>query len=286
MNPIKIGSYDSKKQFCRRFAEGYLLEPEVAPWPALDSSSLDRLQRIPLWASLLQSQFTAAQVVNAFAQTLSDSMIKEAIALQAQHEEQHYQELVAFVKAYDLAVPTPQTVLPATNLETAFIDLGFQKCLNALLGFGFYGLAQETQAFPDELLQRFDRLLAEESRHIVFFINWFAYSQTKLGKSWNELRGISAIWQRWGDLLNLLMAFGKDDDEDNILFILFGGTNPEQLTAERFLALCLSENKRRMSLPGTAGLQPKLAPALASFGRSAWQFWPHRKANRTATSLS
>lgn len=282
----KIGSYDSKKQFCRRFAEGYPIESEQYPWPNVDPSTLERLQRIPLWSRVLQSKHDAAQIVGAFAETLSDSMIKEAIALQGQHEQRHYQALKSFVQTYSISAPTlPATTLPK-NLEAAFIDLGFQKCLDALLGFGFYGLAYETHALSEELLQRFDQFLSEEARHIVFFINWFAYSQTKQGKSWNELKGANTIWQHRGELLRLLMAFGKDDDEDNILFILFGGAHPEQLTAERFLALCLSENKRRMSLPSTAGLQPQLAPTLASFGRSVFQFWPHRKANNAVISPS
>jgi hypothetical protein len=280
----KIGSYDSKKQFCRRFTEGYPIESELFSWPKVDTSTLERLQRIPLWSRILQSKRDAARIVSAFAETLSDSMIKEAIALQGQHEQRHYEALESFVQTYDIAASNLQSVLLPQNIEAAFIDLGFQKCLDALLGFGFYGLANEIRAFPEELLQRFDQLLNEEARHIVFFINWFAYSQTKQGKSWNELRGTNAIWRQRGELLNLLMAFGKDDDEENILFILFGGAHPEQLTAERFLALCLSENKRRMSLPGAEGLQPQLAPILASFGRSVFQFWPHRKANAAAIS--
>jgi hypothetical protein len=281
---IKIGSYDSKKQFCRRFTEGYGLESNLISWPKVDSSTLERLQRIPLWSRVLQSKRDAAQIINAFADTLSDSMIKEAVALQGQHEQRHYEALESFVQTYDIAASIPQAAAIPKNLEAAFIDLGFHKCLDALLGFGFYGLANETRAFPEDLLQQFDRLLNEEARHIVLFINWFAYSQTKQSKSWNELRGTNAIWKQRGELLKLLMAFGKDDDEENILFILFGGAHPEQLTAERFLALCLSENKRRMSLPSTEGLQPQLAPTLASFGRSVFQFWPHRKANTTAIS--
>lgn len=284
MKQTKIGSYDSKKQFCRRFTEGYDLESNLISWPKVDNSTLERLQRIPLWSRVLQSKRDAARIVGTFADTLSDSMIKEAIALQGQHEQRHCQALESFVQTYDIAASVPQATAISKNLEAAFIDLGFQKCLDALLGFGFYGLANETRAFPEELLQQFDRLLDEEARHIVLFINWFAYSRTKQGKSWNELRGTNAIWKQRGELLKLLMAFGKDDDADNILFVLFGGAHPEQLTAERFLALCLSQNKRRMSLPIAEGIQPQLAPALASFGRSVFQFWPHRKANTTAIS--
>ncbi len=289
MKQTKIGSYDSKKQFCRRFTEGYDLESDLTSWskmawPKVDSSTIERLQRIPLWSRVLQSKRDAARIVSAFADTLSDSMIKEAIALQGQHEHRHCQALESFVQTYDIAASKPQTAPLPQNIEAAFIDLGFQKCLDALLGFGLYGLANETCALPEELLQQFERLLNEEARHIVLFINWFAYFQTKQGKSWNELRGANAVWKQRGELLKLLMAFGKDDDEENILFVLFGGAHPEQLTAERFLELCLSENKRRMNYLGMEGLQPQLAPILASFGRSIFQFWPHRKANATVIS--
>ncbi len=284
MKQIKIGSYDSKKQFCRSFTEDYATDSDLISWPKVDSSTLERLQRIPLWSRVLQSKRDATQLVSTFADTLSDSMLRDAITLQGQREQRHYEALKSFTQTYDTAASIPQAAPLPKNLEVAFIELGFQKCLDALLGFGFYGLAHESSTFPEELLQQFDRLLNEEARHIVFFINWFAYSQTKLDKSWNELRGTNAIWKQRGDLLKLLMAFGKDDHEDNILFILFGGAHPEQLTAERFLALCLSENKRRMNHLGVEGLQPQLAPTLASFGRSVFQFWPHRKANTTVIS--
>jgi hypothetical protein len=280
----RIGSYESKKQFCRRFLEGYPLEPEPVSWPQLDSSTLERLQRVPLWVQLYQSKRSAALIVSAFAETLSDSMIKEAIALQGQQEQRHTQLIESFMQAYGIPMLAPEPS-PSPAMEAAFIDLGFQKSLDAVLGFGFYGLAKATDAVPEQLLEHFDRLLNEEARHIVFFINWFAYHQTKLGKSWNELRGVAPLWQMRSKLLQLLMAFGKDDDDANILFILFGGAQPERLTALRFLTLCLSENKRRMALLGDTGLQPQLAPTLVSFGRSVFQFWPHRKANLAITSL-
>jgi hypothetical protein len=282
---IKIGSYDSKKQFCQSFAEGYNSETDPILWPSLDSSTLALLQRITLWGRLHQSKHYAGQLVSAFAATLSDSMIKEAIALQGQQEQRHFQIVESFIQTYGIPAPPLQTSALPGDLETAYIDLGFQESLDLLLGFGFYGLATDTNALPEELLQIFDRLLNEEARHTVFFINWFAYHQTKLGKSWNELRGAAPLWQQRGELLKLLMSFGKDDDEDNILFLLFGRSQPEGVTAERFLTLCLREHKLRMSQFTTAGLQPQLAPTLVSFGRSVFQFWPHRKPNTATASV-
>ena len=278
MKQIKIGSYESKKQFCRRFVEGCAAESDSIFWPSLDRSTLELIQRIPLWARLYQTKRHAAQVVNAFADTLSDSMLKEAIALQGRQAQRHVQVIESFMQAYGIPVPRWTDGPLPQDLEAAYIDLGFRESLDAVLGFGFYRLAVETQALPEALLLHFDTLLEEEACYTVFFINWFAYHQTKIGKIWTELRGAAPIWQMRGEILRLLMAFGKDDDEDNILFSLFGRSKPERVTALRFLTLCQSENEHRMS-HSAAGLEPHLAPLLVSLGRSAFQFWPHRKAN-------
>lgn len=284
MKQTKIGSYDSKKQFCSSFAEGYNAEATPILWPSLDSSTLALIRRIPLWARLHQEKHYAGRLVSAFANALSDSMLKEAITLQGYQEQRHYQIIESFIKAYGIPTPPLQETALPENLESAYIDLGFQESLDLLLGFGFYGLAVDAGALPEELLLHFDRLLNEEARHTVFFINWFAYHQTKLGKSWNELRGASPLWQQRSELLKLLMAFGKDDDEENILFLLFDRLHPERLTVERFLTTCLRENKRRMDHFNDAALQPQLAPTLVRFGRSVFQFWPHRKTNRAVIS--
>ena len=285
MKQIKIGSYESKKQFCRRFVEGCPAKTEPVLWPNLDRSTLELIQRIPLWTRLYQTKRHAAQLVNAFAQTLSDSMIKEAITLQGKQEQRHVQIIESFMRAYNIPVAVQKSSPLPQDLEAAYIDLGFQESLDAVLGFGFYRLAVNTQALPPALLQQFEILLDEAARQSVFFTNWFAYHQTKLGKIWTELRGANPIWQMRSEVLQLLMAFGKDDDEDNILFLLFGRSQPERVTALRFLTLCLSENERHMGQENTV-LTPRLAPLLVSFGRSVFQFWPHRKANSAVATLS
>ena len=80
---MKLGSEQHKELFCRSFIEGHLkYEPEQLPWPELDGLALERLQTIPFWKEALYTERKAGMMVSAFAKTISDPAIQDAIALQ------------------------------------------------------------------------------------------------------------------------------------------------------------------------------------------------------------
>ena len=70
------------------------------------------------------------------------------------------------------------------NVETRFKDFGFGECMDSFLGFGVFKIAMQSQFLPKEMFAIFETLMYEETRHIVFFVNWMAYTQATQGRSW------------------------------------------------------------------------------------------------------
>ena len=76
----------------------------------------------------------------------------------------------------------PLDPMPA-DIETAFKDFGFGECMDSFLGFGVFKIAREAGFLPEEMFAIFDTLMYEETRHIVFFVNWMAWRQVQQGRA-------------------------------------------------------------------------------------------------------
>src|SRR6185436_13833729 len=57
---------------------------------------------------------------------------------------------------------------------------------------------------PEPLFEIFDMLMREETRHIVFFINWMAWQQALSGRGAPWLRGMNAARHYCRAILRLL----------------------------------------------------------------------------------
>jgi hypothetical protein len=53
--------------------------------------------------------------------------------------------------------------------------------MDSFLGFGAFKTARESKFLPDSMFQIFDVLMLEETRHIVFFINYMAWREKRRG---------------------------------------------------------------------------------------------------------
>lgn len=81
-NPIKIGSEAHKELFCQSFIASHReYKLETLAWPEFDTETLDRLRKIPFWDEAFKTERKAGVMINAYAQTISDSLLREAIAL-------------------------------------------------------------------------------------------------------------------------------------------------------------------------------------------------------------
>lgn len=276
---MKVGSQAHKELFCQSFIESYQdYEPETLPWPQLDDAALARLRGIPFWQIALQTERQAGVMVSAFAETITDPMIREAIALQAKEETRHGRLLEFLIKHYDVPInePAPPTVPP--NIAQEFIDFGFGECLDSYFAFGMFDLARQTNYFPEALFTIFDPILYEEARHIVFFVNWVSYMQVHEGRGLAPLRVAHAGVHYGRALLHLAKSFTSAGGSTGESFTAAGaGAFTDNLTPARVFSVCLQENEKRMSSFDDRLLQPRLLPKLSAIALQMLKLLPQRQ---------
>jgi hypothetical protein len=275
---MKIGSVEHKELFCRSFMESYReYEPEKLPWPDLNDADLARLRSIPFWQKALDIEREAGAMVGGYAATINDSLIQEAIALQGKEESRHARLIKTLIDRYGIEMPERPPVEVPQNIEPAFTNFGFEECLDSFFAFGLFGIAREAAVFPEQMFTIFDPILDEEARHIVFFVNWFTYIQIQRGQGFLPLRSTKTLWHYGKALSNLITAFGDTDASGTGFTATGAGVFTDDLTLEKFLAVCLRENERRMSKYDSRLLQPRFLPRLANIAWRTVQLIPKRK---------
>jgi hypothetical protein len=255
---MRIGSKEHRDLFCRWFIGTHAAyEPEELPWPQLDEESLARLRAIPVWSTALQVELNAGVMVNGFAQRQSDELIRKAIALQGYEEERHARMIGTLVERYQLqATRTEPDVHPTRR---AFIDFGYNECLDSFFGFGIFRLAREARFLPEALTSLFARVLFEEARHIVFFVNWIAYERAVRGYVGAAKIAATAL----GYVRALLKTIARAKEAKPQSGVFVAGDLFEDLTFSRFLQACLIENDANMAGFAPELLRPRVIPAIA-----------------------
>jgi hypothetical protein len=265
--------------FCSDFMATYQdYNPETLPWPELDAGALGRLRAVPFWQEVLHTERRAGAIVKAFTATIDDPELKEAVALQGFEEARHAELLRVMIARYGIdAVELPLDPLPA-DIETAFKDFGFGECVDSFLGFGVFKIARQSGFLPESMFQIFETLMYEETRHIVFFVNWMAWRQVQLGRGAAWIRGLVSL-RYYGRALRRLvgtarrgaqMNDGKDFSATQASMFLDG------FTFRRFLEDCYGENERRMREFGAGLLRPSFLPALADMALASLRMWSFR----------
>lgn len=267
---MKLGSTEHKELFCRRFIDTHLIyQPEQIPFPKLEEADLEKLRAIPFWQEALHTERKAGKMVNAFAETIDDPLIKEAIALQGREESRHAHLIQVLIDRYEIEIPDlPEINLPK-KIETAFSDFGFEECLDSFFAFGLFDLARQVKYLPEPMFTIFDPILDEEARHIVFFVNWFTYEQIQQGKGFEMLRAISTLGHYKNALWGLIKTFrGSEKDKQKGFTATGAKTFRDDLTASLFFSTCLAANARRMKVFEEELLRPQLIPSLSKLALS------------------
>jgi hypothetical protein len=277
---VPIGSDAHRDLFCSAFKSTYQhYVPKDLPWPELDEAALKRLRSVPFWQEVLHTELRAGVLVKAFSQTITDPVIKEAVDLQGFEEARHAELIREMIRRYGIEVGEhPLDPLPA-DIETAFKDFGFGECMDSFLGFGVFKIAREAGFLPEQMFDIFDTLMIEETRHIVFFINWMAYRHARRGwtrwvpRSLVSLHYYSRALKRLVGTARRGQAAndGKDFSATQASIFLDG------LTFRRFLENCHRENERRMLIVDDALLQPSLLPALADIALTSLRLFAGRR---------
>jgi hypothetical protein len=100
-------------------------------------------------------------------------------------------------------------------METAFIDFGFGECMDSFLGFGAFKTARQSEFLPESMFEIFDVLMYEETRHIVFFINYMAWREVQRGRGAAPLRALTSAWHYGRTLSRLLGMVRRGRNANN-----------------------------------------------------------------------
>jgi hypothetical protein len=282
---MKIGSNAHRDLFCNHFIATFTpYEPEELPWPELDRKGLERLRSVPFWQEVLHTERRAGAIVGAFADTVVDSLVKEAVELQGYEETRHAGLLREMIRRYGISVEEFPLEPIGTDIETAFKDFGFGECLDSFLGFGAFKLARQSGFLPETMFKIFETLMFEETRHIVFFINWMAWCGVQEGKGW--LRHPMSL-RFYGRAINRLVGTVRRGQKVND-GVDFSATQAsmflEDFTFRKFLENCYGENCRRMSEFDAELLRPTFLPRLAEVALSSLRLWRFGPATKTAST--
>ena len=89
---MKIGTQEHRDAFCRNFQQTFTeYDPAGLPWPDLDADALERMRAVPFWEEVFYTERRAGAIVAAFTETVSDPVLKDALALQGWEESRHAQ---------------------------------------------------------------------------------------------------------------------------------------------------------------------------------------------------
>ena len=275
---MNIGSEAHKQLFCGEFLDHHRsYEPAQLAWPALDAQGLALLRGLPFWTHALQAEEDAGPMISACAALEPDALIRRALELQAFEETRHARIIEHMIERYGLHADEISVEVPADVWE-AFIDFGFEECLDSFGAFGLFKLARAHLTIPEALFDIFDGVLQEEASHIVFFLNWFAYHEANRGPFRRAFRHQRAVKHYLRALRKLAGLARSDDTPEGQDFIISGAEAfVDNLTPSVVLAACLEENTRRLAGFDRRLLVPRLAPRLAGLTLRVLEWWPQRR---------
>src|SRR5438045_3927433 len=208
---------------------------------------------LPFWAEAVSSERTAGARVHAMAEVERDPLLREAIALQGYEESRHAALLESMLAHYGIPIPGGEGVRPR-DAEWGFLRMGYGECFDSFFAFGLFRLAADSGIFPAPLVERFDGVMQEEARHILFFTNWVAYRRLHLPFHRKDRflvrRGLGVSLQALGRVKTALQLRGADEGDD---FTMQVPESIGEVTLRKLAETCLSENERRL-----AGYDPRL----------------------------
>ena len=274
---MQIGSEAHKLRFCRQFIDSHQrFEPEELPWPELDEAALARMRAVPFWQEVLHTERRAGAIVRAFATTITDPLVREAVDLEGVEEERHARLLGVMIRRYGLAAEERELETVGPDLHTAFADFGYGECIDSFLGFGVFKIARQSAFLPETLFRIFDTLMLEETRHIVFFVNWMAWQEVMSGRgaSWQRALTAARYYGRAIHRLAKTVRQGQKANDGKDFSATQASVFLDGFTFRRFVEECYAENARRMADFHADLLRPRFLPSLASAALSGLRLLP------------
>lgn len=270
--PLRIGSDAHLAMFSRMLLETHNpYKPAVIEWPKLAPDVLKRVTELPIWDIAVQTEGRASIRVKTFAEGVRDPILREALDLDAAEEMRHKVVLSKLVEAYGIKLAPEPDYPPPRNPEWAWLVTGYSECIDSFFAFGLFETARRSGFFPADLVETFEPVMQEETRHIIFFANWIAWYRRQL-PLWRRvlfrLREVAVwgflIWERIG----IARGLDAEGDMQDANFAMQGsGSVGVELSPGALIDLCLEENERRMAGYDRRLLRPAIVPRLARFAR-------------------
>jgi hypothetical protein len=238
---------------------------------------------VPFWQEVLHTERRAGAIVRAFAATVADPLVREAVDLQGVEEDRHARLLSVMIRRYQLPAEERELEPIGPDLYTAFADFGYGECIDSFLGFGAFKIARQSEFLPEGLFEIFDTLMLEETRHIVFFVNWMAWQEAAKGRGarlWRALVSARYYARAIGRLVGTIRRGQKENDGKDFSATQ-AGVFLDGFTFRRFVEECYSENARRMADFETDLLIPRFLPSLAGAALSGMRLLPRRMVGAT-----
>ena len=263
---FRIGSEEHKELFCRMLLDSFdPYKPAVIDWPKLSDDELHRLTSLPFWPVAVETEGHASITMQTAADSMTDPLIREALALNAFEERRHKDVLHNMLDFYGIDIGTEPPYPAPQNPLWAYIRTGYGECFDSFFAFGLFALAKESGFFPAPLVEVFEPVIQEEARHILFFVNWIAYASVNR-PLWRRpafltRRACALAMKAMG---RLQLAKGANANSDlNRGHELIG----IDLSPRKFMDLCLSENDRRMARYDPRLIRPQALPRLIRLAR-------------------
>ncbi|ONZ07179.1 aminomethyltransferase [Burkholderia cenocepacia] len=267
---VRIGSDAHKQMFCRMLLDTHNpYKPAVIDWPALQPAELRRLTSLPIWDIAVQTEGRASIRVATYAATVDDPLLRRALEMDGGEEARHKVVLSKLVEAYGIQL-APEPPYPAPkDPEWSWMMTGFSECIDSFFAFGLFRSAQRSGYFPPELVETFEPVIQEEGRHILFFVNWYAWHWRTMPwwrRPWFFAR-VAAVWvQLIRDRMSIARGIDADGAARDANFPATGTADiGDALNPRELIELCLAENDRRMAGYDKRLLRPMFVPRMARF---------------------
>jgi hypothetical protein len=115
---LRRGSEAHKREVCRMFRETFNpYRPAVITWPELSTEALQRVKSLPIWDIAVHTEGRARMRFAAYAGTLADPDMRDAIMLNAWEENRHKEVLSKMVEAYGIKLADEPPLSPPRDSD-------------------------------------------------------------------------------------------------------------------------------------------------------------------------